>query len=65
MKDNVISPIVAELPKDVYEQLIMSIGNFGVSVHVKHFNPLTNKDYDVIYDAGRLKEYDTCSKLKK
>ena len=65
LKDNVISPIVAELPKDVYEQLIMPIGNFGVSVHVKHFNPLTNKDYDVIYDAGRLKEYDTCSKLKK
>lgn len=58
LKEGIINPLVAEIPKEVFDKMIIPVGNFGVSVHVKHYNPLTNKDYDVTYDAGRSDTYD-------
>ena len=62
LRDGVISPIVAEIPEDVYNAMIQPIG-MGVSVRVSHYNPLMSQDYDVIYDAGWQKQYDARGSL--
>ena len=65
LTNDVINPLVATIPKDVYDKLMSEISSDGISVKVSHYNPLTNKDYDVIYDAGRTEEYDTRISLSK
>ena len=58
LRGEIISPIVAEIPKNVYDLLILKCpAGFGISVSVSHYNPMQNKNYDVIYDAGWKVKY--------
>lgn len=56
--DNEISPIICEIPEDVYEKISNPSQDIGISVHVSHYNPLQKKDYDITYDAGRKEVYE-------
>lgn len=58
VKDEEISPIVAEIPQEVFEELIKVRTREGISVEVSHFNPLRDEDINVIYDSGRDRKYD-------
>ena len=58
VKDEEISPLVAEIPQEVFEELIKTRTREGISVEVSHFNPLRNEDINVVYDAGRKRNYD-------
>lgn len=64
LREGIISPIVAEIPKDVYDAIIEPRSYDGISVRVSHYNPLMNKDYDVIYDAGWKRTYDARNSLE-
>ena len=55
-KKNRISPLVCEIPREVYNQMIST--NIGCSVHVNHLNPLDCNEYDITYDAGREDYYE-------
>lgn len=65
LRNGVISPIVAEIPKEVYDEIIEPRNNNGISVRVSHYNPMTDKDYDVIYDAHWDRLYDARGSLDK
>ena len=62
LRDNNVSPIVAEIPEDIYNDMIQPVG-LGASVRVSHYNPLMSEDCDVIYDAGWQKQYDARGSL--
>ncbi len=64
LRNGIISPIVAEIPKDVYDEMIKPRYS-GVSVRVSHYNPMVSKDYDVVYDAGWEKTYDARGSLEQ
>ena len=51
--NNRINPIICEIPTEVYYWIANPTSNIGYSVHVNHYNPLTNLETDIIYDAGR------------
>ncbi len=58
LRGEIISPIVAEIPKNVYDLLILKCpSGFGISVSVSHYNPMQSKNYDVVYDAGWKVKY--------
>ena len=42
----------------VFEELIKPRTREGISVEVSHYNPLRDEDINVVYDAGRKKNYD-------
>ena len=63
LRNGIISPIVAEIPKEVYDTLVEPRSNDGISIRVSHYNPLMNKDYDVIYDAGWKRTFDARNSL--
>lgn len=52
LNGNVISPIIARIPKDVYDGMKKSNISGGIGVHVVHYNPIMGKKYDVIYNPG-------------
>lgn len=58
VKDEEISPVVAEIPQEVFEELIKVRTREGISVEVAHYNPLRDEDINVVYDSGRDKNYD-------
>lgn len=58
LREGIVSPIVAEIPKEVYDEVIKPRSDDGISIRVSHYNPLMNKDYDVVYDAGWERSYD-------
>ena len=58
VKDEEISPLVAEITEEVFEQLIPVRNRDGISVEVSHYNPLRDEDITVVYDSGRKKNYD-------
>ena len=62
VKDEEISPIVAEISQEVFEELIQIRTREGISVEVSHFNPLRDEDINVVYDAGRNRRYDASKK---
>lgn len=51
--DGIISPIIAEIPKEVFDAISKKESEFGYSISAEHFNPLRNKDVSITYDAGR------------
>ena len=57
LKDEKISPLICEIPKEVFDKISSPLQDVGESVQVIHYNPLQNKDYDIIYDAGRKEIY--------
>ncbi len=62
VKDDEISPIVAEIPEEVFNELVQVRTREGISVEVTHFNPLRDTDVTIVYDAGRNKKYDASKK---
>ena len=52
-----INPLICEIPKEVYEQIISPQQDIGYSVSVSHFNPLRNTNVSIIYDSGRKDIY--------
>ncbi len=57
LRNGEISPIVCEIPKEVYEQMINPLPNIGYSVEVDYNNPVNKKNYIITYDAGRDEVY--------
>lgn len=52
-----VSPLICEIPNEVYEKLIKANSDIGYSVDVTHYSPLQNMDYHIVYDAGREDVY--------
>lgn len=59
LKNGKVNPLVAEIPREVYEQIISSDPWVGCSIEVNHYNPLRDTDVNIVYDAGRKYKY-TC-----
>lgn len=55
--DDRISPLITEIPKEVFDQISSPMSDIGYSVDVSHYNPLRDMDVHVVYDAGRGKTY--------
>lgn len=62
--DNKTTPLVAEIPEEVYQTIITPNARVGYSVETKYYNPLRNEDVHITYDAGRKDLYQT-PELKK
>lgn len=65
LRNGEISPIVCEIPLEVYEQIISPLPNIGYSVEVDYHNPVNKKNYIITYDAGRDKIYKIDQELTK
>lgn len=50
-----ITPLIAEIDKEVFTLLSVPIQDIGISVTVSHFNPYRNEDVTITYDSGRQK----------
>lgn len=59
LKNGKVNPLVAEIPREAYEQIISSDPWVGCSIEVNHYNPLRDTDVNIVYDAGRKYKY-TC-----
>ena len=55
--DYKLDPIICEIPEDVYLKMISPISDIGYSVETSYFNSLENKEFNIIYDAGRKDVY--------
>ena len=62
LKDEEVSPLVAEIPEEVFLESVKSRTREGMSVEVSHYNPLRSEDINVVYDAGRKIKYDATKK---
>ncbi len=62
VKDEEISPLVAEISEEVFNELVQTRTREGISVEVTHFNPLRDTDVTIVYDASRNKKYDASKK---
>ncbi len=67
VKDNKITPLIALIPKEVFDKISSQENSVGYSVEVSHYNPLRNKDITIIYDFGREEKYeiDSLNESKK
>ena len=65
IRDDKISPIIGEIPKDIYEKIKNPSSDIGASIHVIHYNPLMNKEYDITYDSARKDIYEVERQLSK
>ena len=57
VKDEEISPIVAEITEEAFNELVQTRTREGISVEVAHYNPLRDEDIKVVYDSGRKRKY--------
>lgn len=57
LRNDKISPIIGEIPKEVFDQISKPNSDIGISINVNHYNPLQKKDYAITYDAGRKETY--------
>ncbi len=57
IKDGLISPIICEIPAEVYDIITLPTSSDGISIEVDYFNPLQNKDITLVYDANRESTY--------
>lgn len=57
IKNDKISPIICEIPEEVYNCLIMPNNDIGYSVLVSHYNSLQKEEINITYDAGRENVY--------
>lgn len=65
LRDGEISPIICEIPSEVYEKMISPLPNVGASVEVDYNNPINKKNYLITYDAGRDIVYKVNQSLTK
>ncbi len=52
-----MTPLITELPKEVFEEITSPLCKEGYSVLVEHYNPLRKEDVHITYDANRDKIY--------
>lgn len=57
LNNGVMSPLITEIPKEVFEKMISPSYRIGYSIEVTHYNPLRNVDVEITYDAGRKDTY--------
>ena len=61
IRNEMISSLIGEVPEEVYLSLITGEANpkdiDTYSVSVSHYNPLRDKDIEVVYEAGRKNIY--------
>lgn len=48
-----ITPLIAEISKEIFEMISAPLPRVGYSVHVNHYNPVRDEQVDIIYDSGR------------
>ena len=59
-----INPLVASIPKDVYDMLSSPNQRIGYSVRVTHYNSIRNRDVEITYDYNRENIYNCGSDEK-
>lgn len=62
--DKKVSPLVGEIDKKTFDLISSPIATIGCSVHVNHYNPLRDKQVDIIYDSGRIMSYEACEYIE-
>ena len=63
--NNKITPIICEIPKEVYDLISSPRADVGCSVEVNYSNKINKKDYLITYDAGRDAVYSVEDKTLK
>lgn len=53
VEDKKVTPLIATIPKEVFDKISSSEQRIGYSVEVSHYNPIRNNDVTIIYDSGR------------
>ena len=53
VKDAKITPLICEIPKEVYDLISQPNADIGYSVSVTHFDPFQQKDINIVYDPER------------
>lgn len=61
-KDGIMTPIITEIPKEVFDKMKSPLQKEGYSVRVEHYNPLRDEEVTITYDANREDIYDTVSR---
>lgn len=62
--DNVISPLITEIPEEAFQKMIVGSQKDGYSIHITHYNGLRDNMVDITYDARRQQLYDADLKNK-
>ena len=65
INNNRINPLIATIPKEVYEAISNPQNSIGYSVETNHYNPIRKNDVEIIYDSGRKNIYYTSDKNNK
>lgn len=65
IRDGNISPIICEIPKDVFNAMISPLPDVGYTVEVEYHNLVNEKNYLINYDAGRDDVYHANAVLTK
>lgn len=50
-----ISPLIAEVDKEIFDLLCCPLQGVGISITVSHYNPYRSQDVTITYDSGREK----------
>ena len=65
IRNGLTTPIICEVPEDVFNEMISPLPDVGHSVKVKYNNLVNEKDYKITYDAGRRDVYQADRVLTK
>ncbi len=63
--NNQINPLVAEIPKEVFDGISNKNQFVGYSVSVAHYNPIRDNNVEIVYDAGRKDIYQVENNQKR
>lgn len=58
IKNGVITPLITNIPKEVFNKIISPEQSIGYSIKVSHYNPLRDTDVTITYDSGRKDLYE-------
>ena len=56
-RNSKVSPLIGEIPKEVFDHITSPEQRIGYSVHINHYNPFRNNYVDITYDAKRQEVY--------
>ncbi len=57
--NGVVTPIICEIPQEIYEKMISPLPEIGCSVIASYTNIVNKKEYLITYDTDREDVYDT------
>ncbi len=60
-----VTPIICEIPEEVFNQMISPLPDIGYSVAVDYNNPVNKKNYTITYDSGRDNVYNVDQTITK